>query len=76
MGIYSRYIAVHLSKLTFEEQQTSLSWIVLVYMSLYNRANNITKYQMVFLREKFFEFSSVIAKEACFSILVAKIPPF
>jgi hypothetical protein len=45
----------------------------LVYMSLYNRANMITKYQMVFLREKFFEFSLVIAKETCFSFLVEKI---
>jgi hypothetical protein len=44
--------------------------------NIYNRANIITKYQMVFLREKFFEFGLVIAKETCFSILVEKIPPF
>jgi len=41
-----------------------------MYISVCNKANIITKYQMVFLREKFFEFSLVIAKVTCFSILV------
>jgi len=33
----------------------TLSWIVLVSKSLCNRANIITKYKLVFLREKSFE---------------------
>jgi hypothetical protein len=46
-------------KLTFEEsinKQTPLSWVVLVSRSLHNRANIVTKYQIIFFREKFFEF--------------------
>jgi len=46
---------------------------VLVFKSLYNRANIITKYQIVFLREKFFELILVITKETYFGILVEKI---
>jgi len=44
--------------------------------SLYNRENIVTKYQIIFLREKFFDFILAIAKETCFSILVEKSPPF
>jgi hypothetical protein len=44
--------------------------------SLCNTANNITKYQIVFVREKFFEWVLAIAKETYFSILVEKIPRF
>jgi len=53
-----------------------LSWIVLVSKSLYNGANIVTKYQIIFLRETFFEFILVIMKETYFSILVGKIPSF
>jgi hypothetical protein len=44
--------------------------------SLYNTENVITKHQIVFLKEKFFDFILAIAKETYFSILVEKIPPF
>jgi hypothetical protein len=53
-----------------------LSWIVLVYKSLYNTPNFITEYQIVFLRENFFEFIAVIMEETLFSILVENIAPF
>jgi hypothetical protein len=53
-----------------------LSWIVLASKILYNTANIITKYQSVFLTEKFFEFILVITKETYFTILVEKILPF
>jgi hypothetical protein len=43
--------------------------------SLYNTAI-ITKYQSIFLTEKFFELILVIAKETYFTILVEKIPRF
>jgi hypothetical protein len=46
------------------------SWIVLVSKFLYNGANIITKYQIVFLREKSSEFILTIAKETCFNIWV------
>jgi len=46
----------------------SLSWIVLVSKSHYNTANITTKYQIVFLREKFFEYNLATAKETYFSI--------
>jgi hypothetical protein len=49
---------------------------VLVSKNLYNRANIILLYQIVFLREKLFEFDLAITKETYFSILVEKIPPF
>jgi len=52
-----------------------LSWIVLVYKNLYNTPNIITEYQIVFLREKFFEFITVIMEETLFSIL-ENIAPF
>jgi hypothetical protein len=45
---------------------------VLVSKSFYNRANFITKYWIVFLREKVFEFILAVAKD----ILVEKIPHF
>jgi len=47
-----------------------------VSKSLYNRADIIKKYQIVFSREKFFEFIVAIAKETSFSILVEKVPSF
>jgi hypothetical protein len=50
-----------------------LSWNMLVSKSLYNI---ITKYQIVFLSEKFFELILVSTKETYFSIFVEKIPPF
>jgi len=44
-------------KLTFEESIKHHSvGVVLVSKSLYGRANIFTKYQIIFLREKFFEF--------------------
>jgi hypothetical protein len=43
---------------------------------LYTRTNIITKYNVVFLGEKFFELILAIAKETYFSILVEKTPPF
>jgi len=43
---------------------------------LYTRANTITKCNVVFLGEKFFELILAIAKETYFSILVEKILPF
>jgi len=45
-------------KLTFEESinKHHSVWVLLVSQSLYNRANIVTKYQIIFLREKFFEF--------------------
>jgi hypothetical protein len=47
-----------------------------VSKSLYNRANIITKYQIVFLtKKKFFEFVLAMARETYLSILVEKIPP-
>jgi hypothetical protein len=46
-----------------------------VSKSLYNRADIITKYQILFLRENFCEFIVAIAKETSFSISVEKIPP-
>jgi hypothetical protein len=49
---------------------------MLVSKSLFNTASIITKYQSIFLTEKFFEFILVIAKEIYFTILVEKIPPF
>jgi hypothetical protein len=52
-----------------------LSWIMLVYKSLYNTTNISTEYQIVFLREKFFEFIAVIVEETLFSILVENIAP-
>jgi len=45
---------------------------MLVSKRFCNKANIITKYWMVFLREKVFEFILAIAKD----ILVEKIPPF
>ena len=36
--------------------------------SLYNMANIITKFQIVLLREKFFEFILIISKETHFTI--------
>jgi len=53
-----------------------LSWIVLVSKSLYNRANIITKYHIIFMREKLFEFILMIAKETYFSILGGGVHPF
>ena len=53
-----------------------LSWIVLMSKSFYTRANIITKYQIIFLRQKFFELILMKAKEIYFIILVEKIPPF
>jgi len=44
--------------------------------SLYNRAKIITRHKIVFLKEKFFEFILVTAKETYFSIFVEKIPHF
>jgi len=44
--------------------------------SFYTRANIITKYQIIFLRQKFFELILMKAKEIYFIILVEKIPPF
>jgi hypothetical protein len=44
--------------------------------SLYNGANIFTKYQIVFLREKFFELNLAIEKETYFNILVEKMPRF
>jgi len=52
-----------------------LSWIVLDCKSLYNRPNIITKYQIVFLREKLFEFVAVIMKETLFTILMENTAP-
>jgi hypothetical protein len=45
-------------KLTFEESinKHHSVWVMLVSKSLYKRANIVTKYQIIFLREKFFEF--------------------
>ena len=45
-----------------------LRWIMLVSKSLYNTANITTKYQIIFLREKFFEYILETAKETYFSI--------
>jgi len=45
-----------------------LRWIMLVSKRLYKRAIIITKYQIAFLRKKFFEFILAIAKETYFSI--------
>jgi len=53
-----------------------LIWIMLVYKSLYNTPNIITEYQIVFLRENFFEFIAVIMEETLFNILVENIAPF
>jgi len=53
-----------------------LSWNVLVSKSFYNRANISTNYQIIFLREKFFEFIVMISKEMYFIVLVEKILPF
>ena len=53
-----------------------LSWIVLVSKSLDNGWNIITKYQVIFLREKFFELILTTVKETYFSILVQNIPHF
>jgi len=50
-----------------------LSWILLVYNSFHKMANIITKYQMVFLRVKFFGLLA-IAKETYFNITVEKVP--
>jgi hypothetical protein len=44
---------------------------VLVSNSQYNRANIITKHQIISLKEKFFELILAIAKETYFNI-----PPF
>jgi len=64
-------------KLPFRvNKQTPLSWIVLASKSLDNTASGITKYQIVLLTGKFFEFILAIAKEIYFSISVQKIPPF
>jgi hypothetical protein len=53
-----------------------LFWIVLVFKRFYNRANIITNYQVIFLREKFFELIVAISKETYFIALVEKILPF
>jgi len=53
-----------------------LNWSALVCKSLYNRPNIITEYQIVFLREKFFEFEAVTMKEALYTILMENIAPF
>jgi len=45
---------------------------MLVSKSLYNTANITTKYQIVFLREKFFEYILATAKETYFSIFGGK----
>ena len=49
---------------------------MLVYKSLYNTPNIITEYQIIFLREKFFEFIAVIMEETFFNILVENVVPF
>jgi hypothetical protein len=48
---------------------------LLVSKSFYNGANIITNYQIIFLREKFFEFVVVVSKETFFIVLVEKILP-
>ena len=53
-----------------------LIWIVLVSKSFCNGANIITNYQIIFVREKFFEFIVEISKETYFIVLVEKILPF
>jgi hypothetical protein len=53
-----------------------LSWIVLVFISFYNRANIVTNYQIIFLREKFFELIVAIWNKTYFIVLVEKILPF
>ena len=50
--------------------------IVLLSNSLYNTANIITKYHILFLSKKLFEFILVIQKETYFTILVQKVPGF
>jgi len=52
-----------------------LIWIVLVSESLYNRAYIVTKYQLIFLREKFLKFILAIGKETHFIIFVEKFHP-
>jgi len=47
---------------------------MLLPKNLYNTANIITKYQMVFLREKFFELILAIFIETSFSIMKQNIP--
>jgi hypothetical protein len=64
MGVFSRYVEADVWRVN---EQTPLSWIILVSKSLHNRANIITKYQIVFMKEKFFEFNLAIAKETYFS---------
>jgi len=49
---------------------------VLVLRAFVTELNFITKDQIVFLREKFFEFFLVIAKVTYFIVLVEKIPCF
>ena len=49
---------------------------MLVSKSIYNTANFITKYQIVFLRKKYIEIILAVAKETYFSNMVEKIPPF
>jgi len=41
-----------------------------------SKANIVTKYQIIFLREKFVDFILAAAKETYFRILVEKILPF
>jgi len=49
---------------------------MLLTNGFYNTANFITKYQIVFLSEKLFEFILVIPKETYLIILVEKVPAF
>jgi hypothetical protein len=41
----------------------------------YNTANIITKYQIVYLREKFFELILAVFIETPFNIMMQNIPP-
>jgi len=65
-------------KLTFEESVNKLyslgsCWCPRAFVT---ELNFITKYQIVFSREKFFEFILAIAKVTYFIVLVEKIPCF
>jgi len=75
MGIYSLDVEAQLlTKFSRVNKQTPFSWIVLVSKSLCNKAKIVTKYQILFLREKLFVFILAIAKDAYFSLLFEKIP--
>jgi hypothetical protein len=53
-----------------------LIWIVLVSKSFDTGMNIITKYQIIFLRQKFFEWILKTANATYFIILLEKIPLF